>query len=230
MSHVHDDFHVEPIPGLPENLPPGERILWQGSPLWWELGKQVFHIRAVAVYFAVLILWRAGVRLDATDSVAAAFITILSLAPLALIGLGLFALLAYLSSRTTIYTITNRRVVLRIGIALPTSFNIPFTVVAAAGLCVRTGGSGDIPLKLTCKSRIGYGNLWPHARPWRFRSPEPMLRAIPDAGHVADLLGSALQAALPAGVKSTKAALAQPESAPRSAAAGAPSCELVQTP
>ena len=47
---------------------------------------------------------------------------------------------------------------------------------------------------------------------------------------VADLLGSALQAALPAGAKSTKAALAQPESAPRSAAAGAPSCELVQTP
>jgi hypothetical protein len=222
VSHVHDEFQSEPIPGLPENLPPGEKILWQGSPLWWDLAKQVFHIRAVAVYFAVLILWRAGVRLDATGSVAAAFVTVLSLVPLALVGLGLFALLAYLSSRTTIYTITNRRVVLRIGIALPTSFNIPFAVVAAAGLCVRAGGSGDIPLQLSCKSRIGYANLWPHARPWHLRSPEPMLRAIPDAGQVADLLGSALREALPAGAKQAKAMLAQPGSAPRPAAVGAP--------
>ena len=28
----HDDFHFEPVRGLPEALPPGELILWQGSP------------------------------------------------------------------------------------------------------------------------------------------------------------------------------------------------------
>jgi hypothetical protein len=28
----HDDFKFEPIRGLPEQLPEGEHILWQGAP------------------------------------------------------------------------------------------------------------------------------------------------------------------------------------------------------
>ena len=28
----HDDFQIEPVPGLPERPPEGERILWQGRP------------------------------------------------------------------------------------------------------------------------------------------------------------------------------------------------------
>jgi hypothetical protein len=32
MPHDHDDFQTEPVRGLPENLPEGEHILWQGHP------------------------------------------------------------------------------------------------------------------------------------------------------------------------------------------------------
>ncbi len=28
----HDDFAFDPLPGLPEALPAGENILWQGRP------------------------------------------------------------------------------------------------------------------------------------------------------------------------------------------------------
>ena len=35
----HDDFAIEPIPGLPERPPQGEEILWQGRPNWWALAK-----------------------------------------------------------------------------------------------------------------------------------------------------------------------------------------------
>ena len=28
----HDDFHIEPVPGLPAELPDGEHIVWQGKP------------------------------------------------------------------------------------------------------------------------------------------------------------------------------------------------------
>jgi sporulation protein YlmC with PRC-barrel domain len=31
MPHDHDDFQTEPVRGLPENLPEGEYILWQGQ-------------------------------------------------------------------------------------------------------------------------------------------------------------------------------------------------------
>ena len=39
-------------------LEPGERILWQGVPDWRLLAIQVFHVRAIAIYFAVLLGWR----------------------------------------------------------------------------------------------------------------------------------------------------------------------------
>jgi hypothetical protein len=201
VSRGHDDYHVEPIRGLPENLPPGEEILWQGAPLWWQLAKDVFHIRAAACYFGALMAWRASVRMtDAGDGVAA-LAAVCSLLPVALIGIGLLALLAWLSSRTTVYTITNRRIVLRIGVALTTAVNIPFCVVSAAGFCPRAGGTGNISLALSGDHRVAYSNLWPHVRPWRLAAPEPMLRAIPQAAEVATLLAAALRdAALPSNV------------------------------
>ena len=45
----HDDYAGEPIPGLPADLPEGERLLWQGSPAWMSLAVRAFHIRKVAI-------------------------------------------------------------------------------------------------------------------------------------------------------------------------------------
>jgi hypothetical protein len=201
VSRGHDDYQVEPIRGLPEKPPPGEDILWQGAPHWWQLAKDVFHIRAVAIYFGALMAWRASVRMtDASDG-AAALAAVISLLPVALFGLALLALLAWLSSRTTVYTITNRRLVLRIGVALPTAINIPFSAIGSVGFCRRAAGTGNIALTLTGADRMAYSNLWPHVRPWRLTAPEPMLRAVPQAAEVADLLAAALRdAALPSNV------------------------------
>jgi hypothetical protein len=197
MNTGHDDYAVEPIRGLPEKLPAGEHILWQGAPRWRALAQSVFHIRAVAVYFSGLMLWRSSVHWHqgVTASAAAA----LSLLPIALVGLGLLALLAWLCSRTTVYTITNRRVVLRIGVALPTAINIPFNAIGGAKLGLHSKGAGDIPLALIGEQRMAYSNLWPHVRPWRLANPEPMFRSIPDAQRVAQVLSAALVAALPGG-------------------------------
>jgi hypothetical protein len=197
MSRGHDDYQSEPVRGLPERLPAGERILWQGSPRWWHLAKTVFHIRAAAIYFAGLLAWRADVRMTAAGDVHAAFAAVVSLLPVVAIGLGLLSLLAWLSCRTTVYTITNRRVVLRIGIALTTSINIPFSALGAAGFRPRAGATGDIALTVLSTDRLAYSNLWPHVRPWRWAAPEPMLRSIPNARHVAGILSAALREALP---------------------------------
>jgi hypothetical protein len=192
VSADHDDYAVEPIRGLPENLPEGEHILWQGAPEWRELAKHVFHLRAVAGYFAVLMAWRASVHLDQGSSALAAILSGLSLLPVSLVGLGLLALLAALCARTSVYTITNRRLVLRIGVALPVAINIPFRTIAAASLACRSNGCGDIPLALAQSERMSYPQLWPHARPWAVNHPQPMLRGIRDAKRVAELLSRAL--------------------------------------
>jgi hypothetical protein len=40
--------------------------------------------------------------------------------------------------------------------------------------------------------RVSLHRIWPHSRPARFNNPQPMLRSIPRAGHVASLLAAAL--------------------------------------
>ncbi len=54
------DFDFDAAPGLPEPLPAGERILWQGGPQWGAVAVRILHVRAVALYFAVLLAWSVG--------------------------------------------------------------------------------------------------------------------------------------------------------------------------
>ena len=107
---------------------------------------------------------------------------------LALLGLGAVALLAYLSARTTVYTITNRRVVMRVGIVLTLAFNLPFSRITAAAVKPGRGGSGDISLSLDDRDHIAWLTLWPHARPWKLAKPQPTFRCIQDAAAVGQLL------------------------------------------
>lgn len=190
-----NEHEYEPQPGLPEALPPGETILWQGSPRFGALALHAFHLRKVAIYFAALMAWRGGSDLAEGQPVAVALGSVIGVAPLALLGLGLLALLAWLTARSTIYTITSQRVVFRFGIALELALNVPYTVVESAALRAFRDGSGDIPLSLARDQRIGWFVNWPHVRPWSRAGVQPMLRAVPDAPHVARILGAALEAA-----------------------------------
>ncbi len=189
----HDDFDFEPIRGLPRKLPPGEAILWQGAPNWWGLARRVFHIRKVAIYFGILVAWQGLTALWDGEGLGAGLASMAEIVPVALAGLGILAGLAFLYARTTVYTITSKRVVLRFGIALPMSVNLPFTLVEQAGLRACGDGTGDIPLTLKGRDRVAYLILWPFARPGHYRSPQPMLRALPEPQAVARLLSTALR-------------------------------------
>lgn len=178
-----------------ETLPRGEQLLWQGRPAWWPLALHAFHVRKVAIYFALFTLWRFGAILAESGSLAAATTAALWLLVPAVASCAVLCGLAVLYARTTRYRITSRRVLMQFGVALPMTLNVPFRIVGAAALHVYQDGSGDIPLALTGKERAAYLLLWPHARPWRVARAEPMLRAVPNARRVADLLSNALLAA-----------------------------------
>jgi hypothetical protein len=195
VSDVTEHEH-EPIRGLPGFLPAGEELLWQGAPSWKALARRAFHTRKLAAYFGVLLLWRGISAWSANQSVQEAVVAVLWLLPLAIAAVGIMGLLAWLVSRTTVYSITSQRVVLRIGVVLSITFNIPYRVIESAGLRVYADGTGDIPLTMIGADRIAYLNLWPHARPWRIARPEPMLRAIPDAARIGEILSAALAAAV----------------------------------
>jgi hypothetical protein len=194
LGHEHE---IEPQHGLPEALPASERLLWQGSPQRLRIALDVFHLRAVAVYFAVLLALRFLLVQHDTGSVVEAVAATTWAAAIFALGLGLLWLLADLTARTTVYTITNRRVVMRIGIVLSLTFNLPFTRIVAAQVRRRADGSGDLVFELSPEDKIAYVHLWPHARPWRLSHPQPMLRSIAAIDAPAALLTEAWLAVQP---------------------------------
>lgn len=207
----HED---EPVYGLPEVPPAGEHVVWQGAPDWKALAIRAFHVRKLAVYFALMLLLRAAVTLADGGTALQALRDVALLLPLPLTGLALVLVLAWLSARSTVYTLTNRRVVMRIGIVLTLSFNLPLRCIAAADMARAPRGTGDIALTLAGQDRIAYLQLWPHARPWQLRRPQPMLRCLPEPEVVAQLLAAQWSQlngmAVPAGAAQAQAPAASP--------------------
>lgn len=190
---AHDDFAVEPVRGLEKQLRPGERMLWQGAPKTWALAKSAMVVHWVIGYFAVLAAWR-GYALWTSMSVEAGIAAVLWYLILGALAAGIIMAIAWVLARTTVYTITTSRVVMRIGAALTVSLNLPLKHIASADLGLQADGTGSIHLKLKGGDRFSYLVLWPHVRPWHTRTPEPTLRCIPDAARVAQILGEAAQA------------------------------------
>jgi hypothetical protein len=177
--------------GLPEELPAGERILWQGAPDWKVLARRVFHVNKVAIYFALMMAWRFASIYADTQSMIDAFASLAWLAPFFALGLGLLLLLGWWSARTTAYTLTNKRIVMRIGIVLTVTYNLPLARIESADLHEAGSGCQDIALTLERGTNIAWLHLWPHVRPWRVAKTQPMLRALADAPAVAALLATA---------------------------------------
>lgn len=196
-----NEHEFEPVHGLPEPLPSGEALLWQGSPRPFSLARRLFHFVPLTAYFAILAAWSAGNAAMAGVSALGIVAAMLFPAALGALALGILALVAWLMARTTVYTITDKRVVLRVGVVLSVTFNVPFGSVASAGLRLHADGTGDLPIALAGEDRIAYLHLWPHARPWRFARPEPMLRCVPDAERVATVLAEAILASQGAAVR-----------------------------
>jgi membrane protein YdbS with pleckstrin-like domain len=185
LLQEHDE---EPVPGLPEELPPGERILWQGAPQWRVLALEAFHLRKLVLYFGLIGALRLVFLLEDEPTGLELAKGMAPFLVLAISGLLIVWALAWLSARHTLYTLTNHRVVMRIGIVLTVTFNIPFSRVGGANLRIGPDGHGDVSLEIEAPSRIPYLQLWPHARAWHVKHPQPMLRGIPQAQRVAALL------------------------------------------
>ena len=188
----HDDFASEPVRGLPETPPEGERILWQGRPHGFWLSWDSLSLPYVAGYFVLLAIWRFATVIDQFPLVKALAMSV----PFLIMGAVVIALLliiGYVQARATVYTITNRRVAMRIGAALTVTLNLPYTQIANMDFRRGRGGTGTITLDLMGDTKLSYLVCWPHIRPWVMRRPQPALRAIPDAEHVAQILAEAAE-------------------------------------
>ena len=162
-----------------------ETVLWQGKPDALVLARTAFRARIVAGYFLAL----TALALVFGGAAGAIFMVLAGVATL-----GILHGLAYLCARTTTYLLTDRRVILHIGMAIEKTINLPLRQIGAAHLSDRGGGYGEIALEPAAEHGLGYMLLWPHARPWRYARPQPMLRAVPAATAVAEKLAAAVAA------------------------------------
>ena len=188
------EYDFEPIPGLPAELPPGETLLWQGRPSWWALARRAMRVVPVGAYFIVLAAWRGAAVLAEGHGWDGALRNASLLLLLGALAVGVLTLLAWLSARATVYSITSARVLIRHGIALPMSLNLPLSKLHSASLRTHADGTGEIALELLRGERIGYFLTWPHVRPFRYLQPQPSLRAVAGATRAAEALEQALLA------------------------------------
>jgi hypothetical protein len=175
-------------------LPEGEKLLWQGSPDWKSLAVRAYHVRKVALYFLVIVAWRIAIGIRDSHDPKAIFISSAFIAVLGGIAMGVLSLLAYFNARSTVYSITSRRVLLRHGVAVPLTMNIPFKAIDSADLKSFSDGTGEIYLTVPKDHRVGYMITWPHVQPSQFTRPRPSFRALCDAAPAANILGAALAA------------------------------------
>ncbi|WP_299882321.1 photosynthetic complex putative assembly protein PuhB [uncultured Sulfitobacter sp.] len=188
----HDDFKFEPVPGLPEALPDDEHILWQGRPDAMRLAREGLKLNWVLGYFAVLTIWRIGVS-STTVPISEAIWHGVPFVLAAAVAALLIITMAYVQARSTVYTLTNKRVAMRIGAALTMTLNLPYVCIANAAVQQRGSGHGTLSFELLGDARLSYLMTWPHTRPWHFARTQPALRAIADVAKVAEIFAEAAE-------------------------------------
>ena len=177
-------------------VPPTPRPppLWEGRPSARSVAVYLLRIRWIGAYFAALMVVSAISLGLAGMPPAIALPRLAGLLVSASLVCALVLLAARRTARTTRYTLTETHLVMNYGLALSATLAIPLAMIEHVALRLQPDHSGDIAVKLSGGHRIGYLKLFPHARPFRLGSPEPMLRAVPQAAVVGGILARAVAA------------------------------------
>ena len=180
------EYEDEPVEGLPDFLPEGETMVWQGRPTVAAMARRVFFIPHLALYFGLLIAGHTVYRLMEGVSAAQVMGTFVWQAGLAATVLVLLAWLARSYAASVMYTLTSERLVIRSGVALPMMVNIPIEQITAADMRVYRDGTGDIVLTPIADRKLHWVLLWPNVSAGYSRPIRPLLRGLAEPHRAAD--------------------------------------------
>lgn len=193
LFHDEDDGPDEAVPGLPAPLPEDETILWQGRADGKTLAVHAFHIRTVTLYLAIVVLVRAAFAVSSEAPMDEVLQNAGAVAFLAGTAAAILGTLGWAMARRSLFTITNKRVVIRHGVAFRKYINLPFKEIAAVDLRSHPSGYGDLALRTSPQNTVPYLHLWPFARPLRINRTVPLIRSIKNAADVASILVAAIR-------------------------------------
>ena len=168
-------------------IPNGESILWKGRPSLWGFSWNLFGLKWITFYLSILSVVSIA-RFFASDFHTAFYIDFL---PFFLSGIfasiiliGLAAIQAY----STVYIITENRVIIKTGAALSFLISMPFKKIKEVNLQKRGASIGTISFELFSKKRVPYISCWPSVRPWKFKKTQPAFSCVRSVDEVATIL------------------------------------------
>lgn len=186
------EHEIEPLPGLPGVPPVGEVILWQGRPSSAIVARHLLKIRWIVGYFLVLAGWALLAGLNDGQPAGGILFSVAVLTALAGVLIGMIELFAWAVEKTTLYTITTERIVMRFGVAISMTLNLPYRQVDGVALGRLGEKAGMIAISLLPEQRLSWLIQWPHVRGFRFSRPEPSLICLADADEVSKVLSAAI--------------------------------------
>jgi len=168
-------------------IPNGESILWKGRPSLWGFSWNLFGLKWITLYLSMLSIVSVA-RFFASDFYTAFYVDFL---PFFLSGIfasiiliGLAAIQAY----STVYIITENRVIIKTGAALSFLISMPFKKIKEVNLQKRGASIGTISFELFSKKRVPYISCWPSVRPWKFKKTQPAFSCVRSVDEVATIL------------------------------------------
>ena len=131
-------------------------------------------------------------RIEASLRAANIMFSTAALAIMSALAIGLLEAFAWGVQKTTMYTITNKRVVMRVGVALSATFNLPFSRIVSADMREDKNGAGDIALTLAPGDKLSWLVFWPHVRGFRKGALMPQMICLKDVAIAGNVLSAAL--------------------------------------
>ncbi|NBB46837.1 PH domain-containing protein [Rhizobium sp. CRIBSB] len=186
------EHEIEPLPGLPGVPPAGEVVLWQGRPSSALIARHLLKVRWIVGYFLILASWAVVAGLNDGQPAGGILFSVAVLTALAGVLIGMIELFAWAVEKTTLYTITTERVVMRFGVAISMTLNLPFRQIDSVSLAKIGEKAGVIAIALLPGQRLSWLIQWPHVRGFRFSKPEPSLIFLADAEKAAKVLSAAV--------------------------------------
>ena len=168
-------------------IPNGESILWKGRPSLWGFSWNLFGLKWITLYLSMLSIVSVA-RFYASDFYTAFYVDFLPFflsgifASIILIGL------AATQTYSTVYIITENRVIIKTGAALSFLISMPFKKIKEVNLQKRGASIGTISFELLSEKRVPYISCWPSVRPWKFKRTQPAFSCIGSVDEVATIL------------------------------------------
>ena len=177
----------EALKNILDAIPNGESILWKGRPSLWGFSWNLFGLEWITLYLSMLSIVSVA-RFFASDFYTAFYVDFLPFflsgifASIILIGL------AATQTYSTVYIITENRVIIKTGAALSFLISMPFKKIKEVNLQKRGASIGTISFELLSEKRVPYISCWPSVRPWKFKRTQPAFSCIGSVDEVATIL------------------------------------------